>query len=269
MLQTSTGEGRRFNNLKAARVASRRGAIWKSDCDTFSAASVFSNSLFHCHYHQNRHGKQNSKLQFNQFNNQEEEATSLVGQNSTLVLRENDSGSLSCHDVFGTLHCQTLSSRLKAEPDIKRDLPTRTKVRDGRRAATHSSSSSIRALQNFCLWKRFWKRASSKNSYKKFQKKFRESSRPGSYQKAIPPKIFRLICPSENRFVLFKSWYFIPSSHKQNFCNGVFSMLLTLYPKKFLTVHYGAREHATHALRRSLSFENVNVILISSKTSTN
>ena len=150
VLQTSTGEGRRFNNLKAARVASRRGAIWKSDCDTFSAASVFSNSLFHCHYHQNRHGKQIYQFIFNISSQKEEEATSLVGQNSTLVLRENDSGSLSCHDVFGTLHCQTLSSRLKAEPDIKRDLPTRTKVRDGRRAATHSSSS-IRALQNFCL----------------------------------------------------------------------------------------------------------------------
>jgi len=65
VLQTSTGEGRRFNNLKAARVASRRGAIWKSDCDTFSAASVFSNSLFHCHYHQNRHGKQIYQFIFN------------------------------------------------------------------------------------------------------------------------------------------------------------------------------------------------------------
>ena len=128
MLQTSTGEGRRFNNLKAARVASRRGAIWKSDCDTFSSR-VF--CLFHCHYHQNRHGKQNSKLQFNQFNNQEEDATSLVGQNSTLVLRENDSGSLSCHDVFGTLHCQTLSSRLKEQIENQR-----TKVRDGRRRIT-------------------------------------------------------------------------------------------------------------------------------------
>ena len=95
----------------------------------------------------------------------------------------------------------------------------------------------------------------AKTRIKSFKRSF---ERAGSYQKAIPPKIFRLICPSENRFVLFKSWYFIPS-HKQNFCNGVFSMLLTLYPKKFLTVHYEAREHAMHAVR-SLSFEKVDVI---------
>lgn len=147
---TSTGEGRRFNNLKAARVASRRGAIWKSDCDTFSAASVFSNSLFHCHYHQNRHGKQIYQFIFN-ISQKEEEATSLVGQNSTLVLRENDSGSLSCHDVFGTLHCQTLSSRLKAEPDIKRDLPTRTKPRKQpqQQPSWSSSASSLSIYWNF------------------------------------------------------------------------------------------------------------------------
>ena len=207
VLQTSTGEGRRFNNLKAARVASRRGAIWKSDCDTFSAASVFSNSLFHCHYHQNRHGKQIYQFIFN-ISQKEEEATSLVGQNSTLVLRENDSGSLSCHDVFGTLHCQTLSSRLKAEPDIKRDLPTNAKVRDGRREQRHIAVVASEPFKTFVSERDFGNGPVAKTRIKSFKRSF---ERAGSYQKAIPPKIFRLICPSENRFVLFKSWYFIPS----------------------------------------------------------
>ena len=82
---------------------------------------------------------------------------------------------------------------------------------DGSRA-THSSSSS-RALQNFCLWKRFWKRASSKNSYKKVSKEVSlgEKSSQLSYQKAIRLvwttilKTFRLICQSEqvHLFIFF------------------------------------------------------------------
>ena len=76
-------------------------------------ATPFPSLVFHCHYHHQDGRQQSSDVKFKFECFQEKEATSLVGQNSALVLRETDSGTLGCHDVAGANNPKTL--RLKEQ----------------------------------------------------------------------------------------------------------------------------------------------------------